>query len=239
MKFTTCDQRLSKRATECFQQLQGRVHEPFPEVFSSSSGLAGFYRLINNKRVKEQDLLNSIRSQSFALANDDEGLTVCVHDTTQLNFRCLELSGKNKFFSHTSLAVSFSKKPIVYGLVGVENWQAQSNTPNEQRWSRAAILSNKSLSNTVHVMDREADSYRVFSDLDSHSCKWVIRLNHNRSIGEDKIFDLVKNQTVVAEREVILSKRSESLFPQGRKIHPARKQRKVKLGVQFIHIKLP
>lgn len=236
MIFSTCDRRLSERANFCFEKVQAFPGQHFPNVFKSGSELAGFYRFINNQRVTDQTLLSSITSRTIESASSDSSPTLCIHDTSQMTGACLELKKGLKFFSHNSLAVNFGEKPVIHGLVAIKNWQGKTNSQNHERWYEKAIEPNEKLVNCVHVMDREADSYIVFSQLSENNCDWIIRLQHNRQTRGKKIFDLVKKAPVVAKRLATVSKRTGSVMPYARKKHPPRETRQVELAVQYVEV---
>ena len=83
-------------------------------------------------------------------------------------------------------------------------------------------------------MDREADSYDLFSKLSENGYRFVIRLCYNRVIEEGqvrKLFDFMDQVEVYAERDVQLSKRTQSKGLTQKRIHPGRETRVANLSI--------
>ncbi|MNZ95398.1 Transposase for transposon Tn5 [compost metagenome] len=96
-------------------------------------------------------------------------------------------------------------------------------------------------------MDREADAYPLLVALQNTSRRYVIRLNHDRTVIDDasagvtKLFDHLAAAQGVIEREVKLSKRKARLEPAARKKHPPRQERLARLhfSAQKVTLKPP
>jgi hypothetical protein len=85
---------------------------------------------------------------------------------------------------------------------------------------------------TIHVMDREADSYELFEHLINSKHRFVIRIQHDRNLeAGGKLLDTLAGAPFVAEREVALTARVGNSAPSARKIHPPREARSAKLSV--------
>jgi hypothetical protein len=189
----------------------------------------------------------------------DEPVTLIVHDTSTMSFdpdgarRGLGRvrSAGQAFFAHVSLALSGDGTRLPLGAIALSHrirqgeqrkkTKAKNNSDNERaRWGQqvAAIASlGINRARVVHVMDREADDFALFSQLVGAGDRFVIRLAHDRLLapatreGFQKLAKAVTQIQAVAEREVPLSRRpAGQRSPQQRRIHPVREGRIAKLA---------
>jgi len=87
----------------------------------------------------------------------------------------------------------------------------------------------------LHVMDREADDYQMFDELNRDGHRFVARCQYNRRLdtefGVEKLYDVLGRASASSEREVPLTKRKFNKDPIAEKTHPSREARLAKLSV--------
>ena len=100
----------------------------------------------------------------------------------------------------------------------------------------------------IHVMDREADDYQLFSDLCSGNVRFVVRVRQNRrgcqipkSPHRSKLFELLDRLQVRCERTVTISKRAAGniRFPNNRTTNTPRNSRVAQLEISATPVVLP
>lgn len=165
-------------------------------------------------------------------------------------------TGKAGFFVHTSLVVDARHHRRPLGVLHVEPlWRSQrsgrgsrvkkvSGTEaatwkhrESERWARCVQECAEHLEgcSVVHVMDREADKYELCSHMLEQGQRFVIRSRHNRRLAasEDDEFlhDVLEKTSIVAEREVYLSRRAGSSAPRSKSLMPPRLARAATLSI--------
>lgn len=246
IEFATGDTRLDARALHCIQKMSEYPERSFPQLFSASADLEGFYRFLSNPRVHHEDLLQSISYQCLLTLPQEE--TLFIHDTTLIEpdpksktagcFGHLRGQSHRGFLAHISLAVGLEKKPVIHGIAGAFLWTRDKHPVGweaERWWSQIQLIENQiSSGKSIHVMDREADIYSLFCQLQSRSTRFVIRLFQDRCLAEGehkKIYQEIRSVPALDEREVLLSKRVKDPFLAQSKIYPSRAARKAILCV--------
>jgi hypothetical protein len=149
------------------------------------------------------------------------------------------------FYGHFALAVGGGEVRDPLGVLGLkvivrsdervtESATSRHKNPDKEqrRWLELVDEVEETLqgcAKPIHVMDREGDSYEIFAGLVSASRKFVIRLTHNRAIGdgEPKLFEALNQLEGIAEREVFLGHRKRHSAPSHRKIHRMRSGNRV------------
>lgn len=218
------DKRLTDRLTKVAGDIFLRPSESFPKISGSVAGLEATYRFLGNPKVTAEEILAPHIEATIRRASDQERVIVA-HDTTEFVLpgqgRTEELGwvarGKQGFFGHFSLALSRTSFVRPLGVVGIEtifrtekpratrrNGRQSKLDPNREslRWWNAVHRSENLFPSEVkpiHVMDREADDYELFSDLSAQQIRFVIRLRHNRlncqvpgTEREAKLFELLE-----------------------------------------------
>jgi hypothetical protein len=245
MEFLFHDERLNRRAQLCFSKLAESPAESFPQVFSRSDQLQGFYRFINNDRVDIKSLIDSVTNQS-RLNMTGSLEAIAIHDTTHVN-----PSGKNievfekggGFFAHLSLLVNSANLKQIYGAGGLHIWarpkhkKVGAKSERDCWFDQVDVVENEFPEvSLLHVMDREGDMCALWSEMIDKKYRFVIRAKFNRHAKTDtgdasRVFDEIYKVKPVAHREVTLSKRLGSEMPQSKKAHPPRAKRKVSLRI--------
>ena len=176
-----------------------------------------------------------------------------VHDTTEFRFSSPRedlgfLTGKTEgegFYGHFSLALGGESFSTPLGIINTQlHFKKHKKgylTPATKRkdptrktlcWFEGVQQSQKKLPGAaIHVMDREADFFEHLSHLEDMKARYVIRVCRDRWVkgeaGNPLLYETLKKQEVRLEREVEVSRRNQSVFPNGRKDHPKREPRRV------------
>lgn len=165
-------------------------------------------------------------------------------------------TGKAGFFAHVGLVVDAGRDRRPLGVLHVEPYWREKRSGRgsrkkhlsgrelakwdgreAERWFRGVELCQEQLSecSVVHVMDREGDKYELLAHLHEHNERYVIRSNHDRRLSKDyegqTLRENARQQPVLLEREVRLSRRIASTAPRSRSAAPARQARPAKLSV--------
>lgn len=235
------DSRLNDRAHHSVNLLLQNPSAPLTQVFNNYADLEGFYRFIKNPRVTVKGIMDSIIKETQDSAALDCEL-VAIHDTTfvnpTLNKKSKRLGGVG-IGTHLSLMAS-SSSPRVYGAASIQfldrdskNCRTKSSV-EYSRWIKGSSNISKLFNQEViHLMDREADSYEIFCELQENYQRYVIRICHDRAIEDDyydKCYAKLDDSPAQGSLEVKVSKRSENALPYSKKVNPPRKERLIKLN---------
>ena len=224
------DRRLDKRLSTIISAVGGRPDLSFPESMPSKE-LLGYYRFASNDDVSFGEVLwPHIEEATRRSAQKDDLLVL--HDTCDFECSCVSFRGQ------FSLAVGIDRSPC--GFLSVlpmrrgsqENKQA--GEPNEQdRWFWGIWFAFKRAPNSVQVLDREGDDYRLLAWLEESKIRFVIRSKANRRLLDGQLLnETLRTANVVAERTVRLSSRTRLVGNKtDRKSHPLREERLAKLAI--------
>ena len=268
------DQRLVERVLKFMAAAGKSPSESFPDMLENNAGLEAAYRLFRNKRVTFERLHAPHKQRTLERAKDARSVVV-VHDTSDVKAPWAEASqvgylntGKAGYRLHVSLALSvesdrpvrplgplcaqtiFRPKPskMKKGASGAET--ALSEDREYLRWQRGVQESGQALAecpSVVHVMDREADSYALFSEIEKLGQGFVIRLRNDRRAkrADDDDDDewsslgkLATEMTGVCSRTVPLSTRGDKRAPASLKTHPPRESRSALLHFSAMHVEI-
>ena len=229
-----------------------------PAAAGSDGELEGVYRFLRNERVTPAKILDPHLARTVERVGDRALLVV--HDTTEFAFggkahreglgRINVKGQKQGFFAHLALAVAAdgSREPL--GIVGLQTIvrsgpstkharsQRRPGTSNElSRWFELALLVGKTFPKAIHLMDREADSYEIVSNLMAGGARFVIRICRDRCLAfeegrESKLFAAADRGPIFASRTVPLSRRQKESDPEDRRAHPPRVERMAKLRIR-------
>jgi hypothetical protein len=230
------DSRLNRRAARLVRTIARHPAAGFPSVFDSESGLEAFYRFVNNDAVSPDRLLAPHAGEAWRRAASDPGPVLVLHDTSEFTFKgetprqgLVQKDASQGFYGHFALAVALNEAPLVHGVVGHRSYvvedglwvETQGKKGDEvellvgsERWSdlvkevRASPPPNQQL---IHVMDREADDYVLWTNIVDQGDDFVIRARHDRRVAEAhmKSFEQVGAEPFVVSREVNLSRRGK------------------------------
>jgi hypothetical protein len=258
------DARLSRRLGKIVDAVLSGPDQSFPSLLDDSA-LEGAYRFFNNDGVTPERILRPHVSATLARMAE-RPVALVVHDTSTMSFapdgarRGLGRvrSTGQAFFAHVSMALSGDADRMPLGVLALSHHvrdkrrkrAGRKNASNERdRWGRqievvASLGADRT--RTVHVMDREADDFRLFAQLVAARDRFVIRLAHDRRLGPDDTGRVEKLAQVAvriganAQREVPLARRpAGQRSPKQRHIHPVRDGRIAKLAFGATTVVLP
>jgi len=261
------DKRLTGRVGKLAELISKRPGDSFPEIAGDDSVLESMYRFFGNAKVTPKKILSphieaTIKRASFG------GRIIIAHDRTELLFGgksrqnelgCTQRNNQG-FSAHFCLALCRESLVRPLGVLGFEtifrkpgrkpqnSYQSKRNSARESTSWFNAMDRTESLFPTsikpIHVADRGADDFDLFSDLIDQKIRFVIRVNHNRNCkqtencGRSKLFDLLNGAEVICEREVKISKRNPHELPGSTKRNPPRAARTIKLQVSAQRVRI-
>ena len=261
------DARLNRRALAALTAINEHPSRGFPEVFGERAALLGFYRLVNNDAVEPDALRAPHGRASWRRAAMASTSVLVLHDTSAFTYKgesarvgLAQKKTTQGFHGHVALAVAEGEAPVVHGIVGNRNYVVENKLWKEavegrafkelrvgsERWSLlAAQVHNEAPDGLglIHVMDREADDYSLWTSIIEQGDDFVIRAKHNRCLEgrDEKVRTALDGVPFVASREVALSRRGHRRLPNSKKSHPARDQRQARLSIRAgrVEIKRP
>lgn len=252
--------------------------ESFPDMLQDVANLEGAYRLFNNERVTAQALQQPHTERTIERAKQASSIVV-PHDTTDVETRWADVeqvgrshTGEVGYKAHVSLALSvMPDRPVrPLGVLGFEpvfrTGPARSSSKKKPsggetarwknkeyaRWKRGIEAAGKALAghpSVIHVADREADCFELFSLIEQLNQGFVIRLRTDRRArlqDEDEgdwdwstLGKLASQMKGVCAKEVPLSKRGAKGAPASLKTHPPRESRSALLHFDAVQVEIP
>lgn len=272
------DKRLVDRVLQFVAAAAVGPSESLPDMFEDVAGLEGAYRLLNNDRVSLEALHRPHRSRTIERVREASSVVV-VHDTSDVQTPWADPSnvgylntGKAGYRAHVSLALGIqSDRPVrPLGVLNLEPVfrpkpsRAKSKKhaggaetalwKNKEyaRWERGVEASARALADcpsVIHVMDREADCYAIFSQIQRLEQGFVIRLRSDRrarqvddadddDVDWSTLGQLATEMMGVCVRDVPLSKRGAKRAPASLKTHPPRESRNALLHFSAMNVEL-
>jgi Transposase DNA-binding/Transposase DDE domain len=250
------DKRHARRVVAVARRALAAPRASFPRMMHDDSELEGAYRLFSNPGVSPGSILEAHYAATAKRALASQAPTIVVHDTTECCFGgeserdgIGRVSNDGKGLAiHVALALAPDGTP--HGLLDVATHTRMHTAPAKEarrrlepwlresaRWRKTADRVMRRLDDAnqvVHVMDREADSYLLLENMVEAGRAFVIRVQHERVLGEAPYslraaIDQVEGRV---EREVPLSGRSDRNRRVGaKKTHPARASRMAHLAI--------
>jgi hypothetical protein len=246
------DRRRLSRLVRLVRALDERPEASYPDATVTDAGLEGAYRLLSNEAVSADAILAGHYAQTAERAGAEEWV-IAVHDTTIFEFSGEKereglgpLRGKGQgFLGHFTLTVAPGELRRPLGVIGLQavvrkrrRGQAKRRPAagESARWLRGVELAERRLHHpaVIHVMDREADSYDLWSSLIQTERRFVVRSRWDRPLaGEDalQMSDVLARATTIVERTVALSPRRQQKIVFNRKRRPARAGRLARLAL--------
>jgi hypothetical protein len=258
----TVDPRLMRRAHAFAESLARHPRRPLPHVVETSAEREGMYRLMRNKSCGFEELLEAQQQATRARAQRLGHRVLVLHDTTECSFDHADgdevgwlTPNRPGFLTHHALVVDGgTARPL--GVVWSTTWarpkssiRGRKNRLNgrqlaaqasreSDRWIEGVDEAGAWLEgiDCVHVMDREADNFRLLDHMLAKGHQLVVRLRYPRSArqNEDETWrplpELLRECPIVFEREVKLSRRVQRTIPRAN--HPAREARNANLTVR-------
>jgi hypothetical protein len=259
------DPRRQKRLVRTAAKLARKPQASLPDAMQTESDLEGAYRLVNNAAIEPQ-LLYDVLAKSAAERAKVAGDVLVIHDTTSCAFEHADpaevgflSTGKAGFYPHFSLVVESNAWRRPLGVVHLEVISRKQHSKRGRknkasgletsrwkdresaRWGRGIEASAEQLAacrSVCHVADREGDSYGLLASMVSQGHSFVVRVNHDRKVGDPEdlaeqwlpIKERVRGLQGIFEREVPLSERKRSDAPRANKNRPVRNARLAQLS---------
>ena len=255
------DERLRRRLARIASMVATAPADSFPQLAGTDGELEGVYRFLSNERVTPEKILDPHIGTAHTRAAGRDVLVL--HDTTAFTFRQgsrvglghlhrTSRQGKSGFYGHFSFATTAdgTRRPV--GVVGLRTFVRTGDpltkavtghrrfkraNKESARWPEAAIQTSRASPNSIHVMDREADSYDTYRLLKEAGVRFVIRARtgwerKGESGGVRGTFPaLAKKTPIRLKRTGELSRRAPGKVDVLHKAHPSRKERTADLLV--------
>jgi hypothetical protein len=271
------DKRLIDRVLKFVAAAIKAPAESFPDMLEDVASLEAAYRLLSNDRVTPQALHQPHRARVIERTAEASSVVV-VHDTSDVQTPWADPSkvgylntGNAGYRAHASLALSIeSNRPVrPLGVLSLEpifrSEPSKSKSKKRPsgadtarwkdkeyaRWQRgveATAQALKECPSVIHVMDREADCYALFSQIQQLEQGFVVRLRTDRRAKQaDDTDDDVDWSTLgklatemqgVCTREVPLSKRGAKRAPASLETHPPRESRNALLHFSAMKVEV-
>lgn len=203
LKKNEFEKALTQRRVSCIKKLSGvRSQE------------VSYYRFLNNPKVKEQDLIDSICSETANKISG--GHVLALQDTSEFNFQWnkkrkkestglgpCRATGSLGFLLHPTLALNADTLEV-YGFSHIQMWhrEKESGTKYDRRyqslpvkskesykWIESSLKSGAVLQNADKVTvieDREGDIYSQFCEVPQDNIHLLIRNSQNRRLDNGK-----------------------------------------------------
>jgi hypothetical protein len=253
------DHRLHLRASRILDAIALHPGVGFPSALGSEAEVEAFYRFVNNDAVTPDALLAPHSSESWLRAQAKGAVALVLHDTSEFVFRgetprqgLTQKSTTQSFHGHYALAVAEGVAPVVHGVVGQRSYVIEDKTwleasgereefvellSGSERWTELVSAVGRSAPSNlsiVHVADREADDYALWTCIVEQGDDFVIRAKHNRRLfsANDNLFIALEDEPFVVSREVKLSRRSNTRLPGSKRTHPPREHRPARLSIR-------
>lgn len=255
------DARLVRRAVGLAQALAEAPDLSLPKVWATAAELQAGYDFLRSPRTDFTDLMEPVqhfvREQALA-----ERSVLVLHDTTDNVCPSAEpeevgflQTGKAGFFIHHALCLSTKdRRPL--GVVWSQLWGRPSRAVRSQkltssqlsklderesdRWLEGvteAQLWTEGCEEVIHVMDREADSFRLFQHMQSIGADFVVRLRNERALKEGRqLSEALSDAPVRLKRLVSLSTKAAKTIP--RVMYKGRAAREAELTVRSASVAL-
>ncbi len=216
--------RLKERFLRVLEVLSSAPEKSFPQLMTENKDLAAFYRLMSNRELTAEKILEPHILATCERA-DRLRRVLAVHDTSGISYGGQGKrdglgtlnDGGHGYYLHLSLCVSADGHRLPLGILGYETicrtepadktktWRQKRNDPNKEslRWRRAVQSTEELFEGSgtllIHVMDREADDYELLDTLLCDEEHFVIRSKYDRLLD---LSSLSKDQREEAPRKV-------------------------------------
>lgn len=215
------DKRISRRVEEFAFNMLNLGTSVIHKIGADLKNKTSFYRMINNDRFNQEDLLNASYNKCSESVKCKHILAI--QDTTEFNYKNLskKLDALDAdigpttakyipgFFCHPTIVVN-SKAPEIYGLSYAKIYNRSWGQPNKNerkykdqaieekesyKWIESAINTKQNLSKEVKITiigDRECDIYDEFIEIPDDRTNVLIRSRVNRIIeGDTKLYEFL------------------------------------------------
>lgn len=258
------DERLTRRLVRIADAAARAPSSGFPAMVKSDAELEGVYRFLRNEHVTPARILAPHIAETLKRAQGTP--VVIAHDTTQFAFtgktsrRGLGRVGtaytQQGFFGHFALAISADESRTPLGVAGIKtfvrSWEKRSTLSAQERdlnpdlsesrkWIDLVRETATAFPRAIHVMDREADSFTLFTRLIAANTRFVVRLGRDKRLADspERLFAAAERAPVHAVRSVPLSRRPRHASGAARMQFPPRSERTARLELRAAAFTLP
>lgn len=256
------DPRMVRRAVALAETLSNAPNKSLPKVWSTPAELEAAYRFLRNPRTHFEALMGAVQESTRERALEKKRI-LAIHDTTDVTCPAADpdevgylQTGQPGFYVHHALVVAADDVISPLGMLWSQLWgRAQrslkrgTNLPGSalaklevresDRWLEGvseATAWAEGCEQVIHVMDREADNYRLFEHLRQLGTDFIIRLRHDRRVDDGSLTEALYDAPVKLCRTVPLTRRRAKTMPSY--THQGRDARKAKLVVRSATIEI-
>ena len=240
------DPRRNARLTQLALSASRKPDSSFPKMMSVAE-LEAAYRFFGNVKVTPGEILEPhVRQTLKRMA--DEPVTLVAHDSSTVSFESnghreglTSMRGdKQQMIVHCSLALRSdgSRRPL--GLLALSQHVPVRTKEAffQDRWLdhvQTIHSFGAAPASVVHLMDREGDDYEVLDALKRIDGRFVIRVQHDRWVDEQRLREAASEAPILVEREVPLSRRTgKNGGSKQKRIHPPREGRLAQLAISSL-----
>jgi Transposase DNA-binding/Transposase DDE domain len=254
------DARLVRRAVGLAQALAEAPDLSLPRVWSTPAELQAGYDFLRSPRTDFTELMEPVQRFAREQALTEQSVLV-LHDTTDITCASAEAdevgvlqTGKAGFYVHHALCVSAKdRRPL--GILWSQLWGRPSRSIRQRKMSGPALakvqeresdrwlegvteaqLWSEGCQEVIHVMDREADSFRLFQHMQALDADFVVRLRHDRALVEGSLAEAMSHAPEQLTRLVSVGSKAAKTIP--RVIYKGRAAREAKLTVRSAAVEL-
>jgi hypothetical protein len=256
------DERRTKRLQVMAERWSAAPDKSVLRSSKSSAQAEAAYRFLNNQGFSYSPIVESHVEQTYERIAQEETVIVA-HDTTEVAYQgevvrdgLSRLRGNDQgFLAHVALALAGdgSRRPL--GVAAFVPWvrpatktskkggkkrsggdYAKEINKESDRWRQTVeeVSLRARGASIIHVMDREADTYPLLTQLQTGSHRFVIRLCKDRAVRTEdteqdeaeRLFEAVRKLEGAFELDVPLTRRAASSIPRS---FPARDARLARL----------
>ncbi len=256
------DVRMVRRAVGLSEALAQAPRLSLPQVWSTPAELEAGYRFLRNARTDFERLMEPVQQATRERALEERAVLV-LHDTTDVTCPSAApeevgflQTGRAGFYVHHALCISADESRRPLGMLWSQLWGRPQRTQGRgrrvagselakleqresDRWLEGvteAQLWSQGCEQVVHVMDREADFFRMFEHMQQLGADFVVRLRHDRRTEEGALSEVLCDAPVQLERSVTLSARRGKTMP--RHPHQARATRRASLSARCATVEI-
>lgn len=249
------DARLVRRASGLAESLARAPNLSLPKVWATVAELEAGYSFLRKPHTGFLELMEAVQLATRERALEEHRVLV-LHDTTDVSCPAAQAdevgflqTGKPGFYAHHSLCVS-AAGALPLGIIWSELWGRPQRTQGRARKSAGSELAKlevresdrwlegateaqlwlEGCQQVLHVMDREADSFRLFQHMLELEAEFVVRLRHDRVVEDGHLAEVLAQAPVKLHRKVRVSVRPGKSMPSY--THKARDSREAKLVVR-------
>jgi hypothetical protein len=250
------DPRRVARAVSLAQNFAETPGLSLPKIWSTPSQLKAGYQFLRNPRNDFSLLMEAVQLAARSAALQAKRVLV-LHDKTDVSCPSAEpnevghlQTGKAGFYVQHAFCVSADSEHRPLGMLWSDIWGrsqrslarkrnlsgpefAKLEHRESDRWLESITESQlwaEGCDEVVHVMDREADFFRLFEHMTDLGAGFVVRLRHDRATEESRLTERLVDAPIKLELLVELSTRRQKTMP--RYTHQGRAARKAQLTVR-------